>query len=228
MTDVTKQGGKWVRDTTNLRNARPLRLKFRNQRMGISAKEDRATSNPLYKGTLWKLNQDGEPSNMQSWMKREMWLSKSGALCYFSQRENRDLIYHTAEDMRLAKVKAVRDNQAKARGVPEKVGNFVFEIIRPPRDGMEFEPGWFAAESAQSFDQWMKALLEIPSGRRANDPANAPRGKRASVKNLNDGLKSPASPRSPRGGDDAPPGMRRVGPPPAVAKAVGPASGGYR
>ena len=81
-----------------------------------------------------------------------MWLSRSGAFCYYSQKENRDLIYHTAEDMRLAKIKAIREGQAKARGVPAKIGHSLFEITRPQRDNMEFESGWFAAESQVMLD----------------------------------------------------------------------------
>merc|ERR1712061_434693 len=47
---------------------------------------------PLLVGVLYKLNSDGELKNNQHWLKRDMWLSFDGNLCYFSQKKGRRLV----------------------------------------------------------------------------------------------------------------------------------------
>jgi len=43
---------------------------------------------PVFKGTLWKLNQDGDPSNLVHWLRRDMWITVDGKLCYYSIKTN--------------------------------------------------------------------------------------------------------------------------------------------
>merc|ERR1712060_835649 len=46
----------------------------------------------LHKGTLWKLDSNGNPKDAAHWLKRDMWVAANGSLCYFSQKENKRLV----------------------------------------------------------------------------------------------------------------------------------------
>jgi serine/threonine protein kinase len=54
--------------------------------------EDNSQGSPLFKGTMWKLSSKGDPQDDRSWLKRDMWLTQQGALCYFSCRSNTRLV----------------------------------------------------------------------------------------------------------------------------------------
>jgi hypothetical protein len=51
------------------------------------------------KGTLLKLNVDGDPKNKENWLKRDIWLTGNGNLCYFSQKKGKKLVLLDHESM---------------------------------------------------------------------------------------------------------------------------------
>merc|ERR1719456_1733601 len=87
------------------------------------------------------------------WSKRDFSITGAGALAYFSAKEKKDLIYYTAQDMRLARIRILKEEECTGRP-------FVFELTRPPRDRMEFDPGYFATDSKEELQAWVKVIKE--------------------------------------------------------------------
>merc|ERR1719498_237314 len=58
-------------------------------------KESVKGQEPFFRAWLWKLRHDGDPLVESHWFQRDTWLSKNGSLIYGSEREGRELIYHT-------------------------------------------------------------------------------------------------------------------------------------
>ena len=80
--------------------------------------EDTSSKAPLYKGTLFKLNTDGNADEPAHWLKRDMWVACDGSLCYFSIKENKRLVL--LDGVKLAGAK-VENMSCKAR-------DFVFKL----------------------------------------------------------------------------------------------------
>lgn len=138
-----------IRKTANFRDIKAFRLRIRNQRKVVNEKQ----SEPAFKSTLHKVGQDGDPLNPEDWWKREMWIAMNGSLCYFSKKENRVLMYQSAED--------VRDATLRVMNKDETCKEFAFEMTLPLKDGMEFEPCVFSTDTAAERDVWMEKLREL-------------------------------------------------------------------
>lgn len=119
-----------------------------NKRQEMSGDTD--AFEPTFKMSLWKLKQDGDPMVMKHWLLREMWISKNGSLCYFSKKENRNLIYYESNDIQGAAFARVRTDAS--------VLPYTFEIMLEPEDGCEFEPKYFAADSDEDCQAWLTEL----------------------------------------------------------------------
>ena len=131
----------------------PLKkIQIRNRRAEIAEGKQREFA-PVFKCELWKLNQEGDSLNEDHWLKREMWIAKNGAFCYFSKKENRELQYYTASDVRHVRTEVVQQNQScKANA---------FQMTLPPTDGLEYAPGVFAATSEQDMHDFLRALKKF-------------------------------------------------------------------
>jgi len=127
---------------------RDFKLQVRNRRQEINAETKEFL--PKYKAKLFKLNQDGDWNNREHWLEREMWIASNGSLCYHSKKEDRELQYYTKEDMSAVETEKLPDGKTC---MP-----FAFEIRLPPKDGLEFAPGVFAAESEESREEWIKQI----------------------------------------------------------------------
>eukprot|EP00397_Hematodinium_sp_SG-2012_P018589 GEMP01019050.1.p1 GENE.GEMP01019050.1~~GEMP01019050.1.p1 ORF type:complete len:629 (+),score=124.86 GEMP01019050.1:148-2034(+) len=138
-----------VRKTANFRDMKAFRLRIRNQRKVV----DESQSEPAFKSLLFKLNQDGDPKNPEHWLKREMWIAKNGSLCYFSKKENRVLMYQNADDVKEATLSILKKG--------ETAQEYAFEMVLPLKDGMEFEPCVFAAETAAERDVWIEKFRAL-------------------------------------------------------------------
>jgi len=94
---------------------------------------------PVFERELWKLNSEGDPMKQSDWCSRWFWLAKNGALCYKSDKENRNLIYYKPED--------IRDCSYRKLTEKESCRPHSFELQLKSNNGMEYAPGVFAAES---------------------------------------------------------------------------------
>ncbi|CAD7967682.1 unnamed protein product, partial [Amoebophrya sp. A120] len=79
------------------------RRKERMEEATNSAPEDE-NKPPLLKGVLWKLNSDGDCANPEHWLRRDVWLSANGNLCYYSQKKNKRLILLDNENLARAEI----------------------------------------------------------------------------------------------------------------------------
>jgi len=123
-----------------LEDFRNFKIQVRNRREKI----DRTTHlqyQPVFERELWKLNSDGNTMEEKDWTLRKMWLAKNGAFCYFSVKENKELMYYRPDDIRYVKYRKLSDS--------ESCKKHAFELTLKAADGVEYAPGVFAAESEE-------------------------------------------------------------------------------
>lgn len=126
-----------------------FRLAVRNRRMKVEG--DKGAFEPSFKAKLWKLKTGGDRSKNEDWFLREMWISRNGSLVYYSERDNRDLIYYTAADVSKCKIREIAEAEGSA-----KPNAFMVQLA--PANGVEFDPGEFAAETEDMRKQWIAEL----------------------------------------------------------------------
>ncbi|CAJ1455094.1 unnamed protein product [Effrenium voratum] len=112
--------------------------------------EDTSSKVPLYKGTLWKLNTDGDAKEKTHWLKRDMWVAFNGSLCYFSIKENKRLVLVDGSKLAGAKVSPLT---GAAR-------DFAFRLECMNQDEHEKDVNLcFSAESPEEFSKWTGLLI---------------------------------------------------------------------
>ncbi|CAD7928892.1 unnamed protein product [Amoebophrya sp. A120] len=122
--------------------------KKRNQRL-----QDSATDKPpMMKGMMFKLNSDGDKKNKDHWLKRDMWLSSKGDLCYFSQKQAKRLILMDRAHLSTANVIRLENGDC---ALP-----FAF-MLDSVTNGTDHESHWFACETAESLQQWGAVLEHV-------------------------------------------------------------------
>jgi len=104
--------------------------------------EDPTTGVPLYKGVLFKLNSNGDPSKADQWIRRDMWVAQNHSLCYFSQKEDKKLVLIDGSQL----VKASLETMDSARP-------FAFRCI--VSEDKESGVYGLAAESQKEMDDWI-------------------------------------------------------------------------
>ena len=138
-----------------------FKIQIRNRREKIS-EDTNAKDSGFHavfdrKFQLWKLNQTGDANNEGDWLMREMWIAKNGALCYHSKKEDRDLQYYKAEDMKCVTIERLGSAQScKANS---------FSLTLPPVDGLEYAAGVFAAESQGELDTLLMLIGKFQKSR---------------------------------------------------------------
>jgi len=124
-----------------------LTVKNRRIRVREDAKDQfKAT----HKDMLWKVKAEGDRMKEEDWFEREMWLAVNGSLVYYSKKEERDLVYYTAEDISHATFTKLAEN--------ESCKPWSFQVRLPAKHGIEFAPGEFAATSEAKRDEWLTAF----------------------------------------------------------------------
>lgn len=111
-------------------------------------REDLSSTAPLHKGTLWKLNLNGDPKEAAHWLKRDMWVSSNGSLCYFSIKENKRLVMIDGAKLPAAKISRFQGG----------VKNCAFQVATENDDGEADLVSVFAAESENEYDEWVAKL----------------------------------------------------------------------
>ncbi|CAK0850961.1 unnamed protein product, partial [Prorocentrum cordatum] len=122
-------------------------LKNRRLTVGESAGFD---CTPAFRSKLWKLRADSDPGQSANWFERDMWIPQDGSLVYLSVKEERELIYYTPGDLASASIVELDGTDScKPWG---------FRVVLPAKDGVEFAPSTFAAESRDLRAQWVERL----------------------------------------------------------------------
>lgn len=124
-----------------------LTVKNRRIRVDEDAKDQFA---PVHKGHLWKVKAEGDRMKKDDWFEREMWIAVNGSFVYWSKKEERDLVYYTAEDLANASYAKVSDS--------ESFRPWTFQVRLPAKNGVEFSPGEFAALSEDELEHWLTAF----------------------------------------------------------------------
>lgn len=129
--------------------------------------EDTSNTAPLHKGTLWKLNTNGDPKDNAHWLKRDMWIAAQGSLCYFSVKENKRLILVDGSKLADAKV-------GRYKGGAK---DHAFEIKYKGEDDEAPQTLVFACESAEEYKNWTTRMMsavrmDMPTMQLGNDIAD--------------------------------------------------------
>jgi len=127
-----------------------LAVKNRRMKVGEDTKDQFA---PIFKAKLWKVKAEGDRKKGEDWFEREMWIAKNGSLVYWSKKEDRELVYYTANDIAKAKFVLI-DNEDTSQP-------WAFQVQLPPSGGIEFAPGEFAAESEANRDRWISEMSQF-------------------------------------------------------------------
>lgn len=127
-------------------------ISVKNRRMKVTGGSEQGFE-PVFKANLWKVKTAGDPMQDADWFLRETWISRNGSLVYWSVKQGCELVYYTCEDIAQA---TVRTNEGSSKP-------FSFQVILPVVDGIEFDPGDFAAESAEMRDQWIAEFAKFTS-----------------------------------------------------------------
>mmetsp|Transcript_6557 Transcript_6557/g.14185 ORF Transcript_6557/g.14185 Transcript_6557/m.14185 type:complete len:691 (-) Transcript_6557:51-2123(-) len=127
-----------------------LAVKNRRMKVGEDTKDQFA---PIFKAKLWKVKAEGDRKKVDDWFEREMWIAKNGSLVYWSKKEDRELVYYTANDIAKAKFVLI-DNEDTSQP-------WAFQVQLPPSGGIEFAPGEFAAESEANRDRWISEMSQF-------------------------------------------------------------------
>lgn len=109
--------------------------------------EDLESKAPVFKGTLWKLNQNGDPSNDLHWLRRDMWITADGKLCYYSIKTNRRVVLvdgSTSRGLRISRLAGASKEYAfKVRSVSPVLTDVVV-----------------ACDSSNAYGVWTTQLLK--------------------------------------------------------------------
>mmetsp|Transcript_57797 Transcript_57797/g.124987 ORF Transcript_57797/g.124987 Transcript_57797/m.124987 type:complete len:662 (-) Transcript_57797:319-2304(-) len=130
---------------------REFKLRVHNRRTGIDPTKN-IDFKPVFKDKLWKVGTEKDYTQHESWFLRDMWIAQNGALCYFSAKENKELIHYNYEDIAGCEIHV--EDEGK---FPKP---FAFTINLAKMDGLEVVPGIFATETREKRDQWIAALEE--------------------------------------------------------------------
>jgi hypothetical protein len=126
-----------------------------NRRIKVDkSKEDQFA--PLFKGKLWKVKAEGNRKKEEDWFEREMWISKNGSLVYFSKKEDRELVYYSADDIARASFADIPN--------ADSFRPWTFQVKLPPSNDVEFAPGEFAAETEEMRRTWIAEFQKMQQG----------------------------------------------------------------
>eukprot|EP00913_Durusdinium_trenchii_P034870 g32618.t1 len=107
------------------------------------------------KNRRMKVKAEGDRKKAEDWFEREMWIAKNGSLVYWSKKEDRELVYYTADDIANAKFIFLEKDDA--------THPWAFQVQLAPNSGVEFAPGEFAAESEALRDRWISEMTKKES-----------------------------------------------------------------
>lgn len=101
---------------------------------------------PIVKSKLWKLNADGDRMQESHWLLRDIWISKTGSMVYWSSKNDCELVLYSAADLDKAKVVSMQKPIH---------GRWAFRVELPSANGLGWIPGEFAVESQELRARWL-------------------------------------------------------------------------
>lgn len=114
--------------------------------------QDESTTKPLYQGTIWKLNNGGNPQDSSHWQKRDAWIARTGALCYYSIKDSKRLVLLSASKLAEAEIK-------RCDGGSQKIA---FEVRTPTDTDDEADVVFtFGCRSEEELEQWIRMIKEV-------------------------------------------------------------------
>eukprot|EP00747_Dinoflagellata_sp_TGD_P136652 gnl/TRDRNA2_/TRDRNA2_175580_c1_seq2.p1 gnl/TRDRNA2_/TRDRNA2_175580_c1~~gnl/TRDRNA2_/TRDRNA2_175580_c1_seq2.p1 ORF type:complete len:712 (+),score=158.56 gnl/TRDRNA2_/TRDRNA2_175580_c1_seq2:61-2196(+) len=116
--------------------------------------EDQSKGAPVHTGTLWKLNVHGDATNKAHWLQRDMWITNGGALCYWSIKESKRLVYLDHAHLVHADIKATTE----AHHPFSFVLKYPHDVDHANETTTQLEEAHFACESAGDRDEWIHQL----------------------------------------------------------------------
>lgn len=111
---------------------------------------DDSNGSPLFKGTLWKLNADGDNKRTVDFIKRDIWIAQNHSLCYFSVKESKRLVLIDGQHLEATTICPV-ENAAMEH---------CFEI-KLHSDDAKFSSATFACESQHELNEWVDKLSKV-------------------------------------------------------------------
>merc|ERR1711871_203840 len=111
----------------------------------------------LMEGRLFKLNSNGDPMNEGQWLKRRMWLSKSGRLWYESMKEVKPIMYFAGLSVKLLDQKELspgKDTCVAVQGQPI----FAMSFQMPAKGKTKVAPSMIACDTAEERSKFMQAF----------------------------------------------------------------------
>jgi hypothetical protein len=123
-----------------------------NLRENVGADAD-GEFEPVFKAPLWKLKANsGDRMDHDHWWLREMWIARNGSLVYFSKKDNKNLVYLTAQDIADATIRLLDADESP------KPWSFSVQLAAPDETEDAPPPADFAAETADLRKKWVQQL----------------------------------------------------------------------
>jgi len=110
-------------------------------------REEDTSERHVLKGLLLKLNNNGDPKDATHWRQRDVWMSSTGALCYFSVKDNKRLKLIDAPLLHAATVSRFVCGDTEHE--------HAFQICTPDQNLV------FAAESEDECAKWIEACERV-------------------------------------------------------------------
>jgi serine/threonine protein kinase len=136
------KAGKW--DAEPSKQAKRPTIRIQRDRP-----EDDSVLAPLFKGTLYKLNTNGDKTEPSQWIKRDMWIAHNHSLCYYSVKEDKRLILIDGTKLTTAAIERIsgcaRDNAFEVRTAADD-------------DTKENTKIYLACETPEELEAWTEKL----------------------------------------------------------------------
>lgn len=103
----------------------------------------------LHSGIVWYLKESGAAANPDDWLRRRMWITDTGGLFYYSQRQGKPV------------GRNIHNLTAEQRDAGSCPHGFLMEVRPPAIEGMVIPPSSLAFESESDFEMWMKCFEQF-------------------------------------------------------------------
>jgi len=119
----------------------------------VKRKVDESAGEVLHKGTLFKLNSNGDPTKLCDWLQRDMWVASNGGLCYWSIKENKRLVMIDGSKMMTATITPFIEGARQ----------HAFKITVRSDDSEADDFSFFACENEADYNEWLSQLAKATS-----------------------------------------------------------------
>eukprot|EP00929_Paragymnodinium_shiwhaense_P060247 TRINITY_DN3010_c0_g1_i6.p1 TRINITY_DN3010_c0_g1~~TRINITY_DN3010_c0_g1_i6.p1 ORF type:complete len:672 (-),score=166.88 TRINITY_DN3010_c0_g1_i6:187-2202(-) len=118
-----------------------------------------ASQRVVHRGTVWKLQKNGNAKDVSQWTKHDMWIAENGSLCYFSTKKNTKIVLLDGHHLSAAKIMQYKGEMFVYKGMGPH-GDYAFQIIAEFEDSGT-DAAIFACESKGDYDTWVEKLMQM-------------------------------------------------------------------